>query len=788
MEFFTKDDQDKAHLANFLIGASVALLSACLSSLGVNLQALALKAQREINLVAESRHSLIFIEDAMVSPTSLAEGGGTVPGAASYSVLGNLDSRLGLYMDAEEDEFLFRESVSDGMVVTDGRDFAFMRSSPTPLPGQFEGNGMVVQGDTYESFSGGAINLMPPAVAGTTPVSGPDSIAGSSPCLTSDEMDSNEKLAISGISQMAYKPCKNSVMIPKETSILRENHVDAVDTTSADVSTARPSAITPVMLASPISRNKEMSIFEILVLLLQSKPSPGKRMLTTRERSHLWRSLYASTQWYLGFTLYLICQLFGSVVALGFISPVILAPLGSAGLIFNILFSSIFAGTRITRYDWAGTVLIVIGCAVVSTFGSSMPDSRQSIEDLIRLYSRPAFIAYFSVQLILVSCTFFLIKYLEFNLFSMRSLISRSSVSSLSALNGASQLTSVNAPSPQLYQHTQPTRNQSETLPENEIGSASRELVSSTSMPELKRFEPIFSAEITPELISSQRRVGWTDSPQMDSIPIHPSMAVSDSINDLDHFPTDTNVHQGDKSVSIFCGPSPRLSTNVNSGVTNSELLNSSTLDPVVSTHQDHFTPVGSISRRYGRSISHMSSDETRPLLNGSIHRRNTLRDSVSMRSVTIKVKRGQLTSLVGVLYAIVGGITASETLLLTKSGVELIVMSIFGSNNQFQGAFSFLLLALLALTIFLQLYSLNKALHYCLPVLVIPIFYTLFTCLSLANSMVYLDAFGVYSTINLICLILGIAVIVMGVCVLGKGQDDSDCDNVVDDEHGHHR
>ncbi|OAJ41034.1 hypothetical protein BDEG_24694 [Batrachochytrium dendrobatidis JEL423] len=298
-----------------------------------------------------------------------------------------------------------------------------------------------------------------------------------------------------------------------------------------------------------------------------------------------------------------------------------------------------------------------------------MPDSRQSIEDLIRLYSRPAFIAYFSVQLILVSCTFFLIKYLEFNLFSMRSLISRSSVSSLSALNGASQLTSVNVPSPQLYQHTQPTRNQSETLPENEIGSASRELVSSTSMPELKRFEPIFSAEITPELISSQRRVGWTDSPQMDSIPIHPSMTVSDSINDLDHFPTDTNVHQGDKSVSIFCGPSPRLSTNVNSGVTNSELLNSSTLDPVVSTHQDHFTPVGSISRRYGRSISHMSSDETRPLLNGSIHRRNTLRDSVSMRSVTIKVKRGQLTSLVGVLYAIVGGITASETLLLTKSG-----------------------------------------------------------------------------------------------------------------------
>ena len=59
---------------------------------------------------------------------------------------------------------------------------------------------------------------------------------------------------------------------------------------------------------------------------------------------HARKLLWFKTQWHLGFILYLLCQGFGSVFALGFISPVILAPLGSSGLIFNIIFSSVFSG------------------------------------------------------------------------------------------------------------------------------------------------------------------------------------------------------------------------------------------------------------------------------------------------------------------------------------------------------------------------------------------------------------------------------------------------------------
>lgn len=49
-------------LANFLIGASVSLLASCLSSLGVNLQASALKAKREANLVLEDTDDEVSID------------------------------------------------------------------------------------------------------------------------------------------------------------------------------------------------------------------------------------------------------------------------------------------------------------------------------------------------------------------------------------------------------------------------------------------------------------------------------------------------------------------------------------------------------------------------------------------------------------------------------------------------------------------------------------------------------------------------------------------------------
>lgn len=68
------------------------------------------------------------------------------------------------------------------------------------------------------------------------------------------------------------------------------------------------------------------------------------------------------------------------MVALGFIPPVVLAPLGAVGLIFNIFASYWLLGTIIKRSDWIGTFLIMIGCAFVSIFGVFVPDESKLIE------------------------------------------------------------------------------------------------------------------------------------------------------------------------------------------------------------------------------------------------------------------------------------------------------------------------------------------------------------------------------------------------------------------------
>lgn len=128
---------------------------------------------------------------------------------------------------------------------------------------------------------------------------------------------------------------------------------------------------------------------------------------------------------YIGFLLYIISQAFGSVIALSFISPMILAPLGSLSLIFNIIFSFTFTGTPITKYDIIGTILIVMGCTIVSIFGSNLPEPKQSIPKLIEQFSRPAFVAYSAVQSSIIILILFIIKYLEYYIVSLKDTISR---------------------------------------------------------------------------------------------------------------------------------------------------------------------------------------------------------------------------------------------------------------------------------------------------------------------------------------------------------------------------
>ena len=119
---------------------------------------------------------------------------------------------------------------------------------------------------------------------------------------------------------------------------------------------------------------------------------------------------------------------------------------------------------------------------------------------------------------------------------------------------------------------------------------------------------------------------------------------------------------------------------------------------------------------------------------------------------------------IIGILYAVLGGLAASETVLLTKAGVDILISSLIETNSPL----SLLLLVALISTVITQLYCLNKALEYALPLYVVPIFYTMYTCLAFVNTIVYLDSIEM-QPYEIVLLVFGILLIITGVWSLNK-------------------
>ena len=74
-----------------------------------------------------------------------------------------------------------------------------------------------------------------------------------------------------------------------------------------------------------------------------------------------------------------------------------------------------------------------------------------------------------------------------------------------------------------------------------------------------------------------------------------------------------------------------------------------------------------------------------------------------SARSMLDQAASDRFPSLIGILYCVLGGGAASETLLLTKTSVNLLITSIFESNNQFHSLVSLVLLGMIVVTVIVQ-------------------------------------------------------------------------------------
>lgn len=117
--------------------------------------------------------------------------------------------------------------------------------------------------------------------------------------------------------------------------------------------------------------------------------------------------------WVISFCAFLTANIIGSIFTIGYLPIVILAPIGALSLVFNALAAKLILGDPFNLKKVLGTCLIVLGTLLLGLFGVvSEPD--HDIDDLIRLYKKPGFIAYFSCLEFVIVTSALLTHYCEY--------------------------------------------------------------------------------------------------------------------------------------------------------------------------------------------------------------------------------------------------------------------------------------------------------------------------------------------------------------------------------------
>ncbi|ORZ14786.1 hypothetical protein BCR42DRAFT_417679 [Absidia repens] len=141
-------------------------------------------------------------------------------------------------------------------------------------------------------------------------------------------------------------------------------------------------------------------------------------------------------------------------------------------------------------------------------------------------------------------------------------------------------------------------------------------------------------------------------------------------------------------------------------------------------------------------------------------------------RPLFIGMSPKKMRRIVGLMFSLDGGLLASETLLLAKSGVKLFTLSVSSQVNQFTDNTSRFIILALVLSAVLQVYCLNTALKLYSSVVVVPVFYGTYTALGLVNTIIYLDEIGNYPGWAISLVFAGIGVLIYGVYLLSSKPD----------------
>ncbi|THV04956.1 hypothetical protein K435DRAFT_816805 [Dendrothele bispora CBS 962.96] len=153
------------------------------------------------------------------------------------------------------------------------------------------------------------------------------------------------------------------------------------------------------------------SFIQSLGLTIQRKSHVLNQNLPENQQ----RLEYKRPLWLLGFAIFISSNVVGSLVQIASLPVVILAPLGAVSLLWNAFFARLLLGDVFSAWMILGTLFIAGGAVLIAFFGI-VPEPTRSLEDLLALFRRPAFVVYFSLLGAVVIVCLVITHVIEFRL------------------------------------------------------------------------------------------------------------------------------------------------------------------------------------------------------------------------------------------------------------------------------------------------------------------------------------------------------------------------------------
>ncbi|KAK0546346.1 hypothetical protein OC861_005311 [Tilletia horrida] len=447
-------------------------------------------------------------------------------------------------------------------------------------------------------------------------------------------------------------------------------------------------------------------------------------------------------RWLLGFAIFMLGTV-STVLQIGALPIVILAPLGAVSLLYNAVLARFLLNTTFSKFMVAGTALIIIGAVLIALFGA-ITESPHSLDELLRLFSRPPFVACATMLAFVLFCVLFISHLAEWQL-QIRIFRINLGPDYWKRKSGSTKMKKKKSKHSMRRRWSAPTLAPLAEVNENASGIATPAIAIAD---EAARNAAGYVGPSPRRRQSGQRRdYGSTGSyltPNSARQGPGPNLSTTNSRAGTAPTPAAANGNDTKGSKNGGAGSSQMTPSS-----------STSSTDSLASSTSSHASSDGGNSAASAASSSSSAAAAATP----------------SLADLDPGIRRTK--TLLAVSYAGASGTLSGACLLLAKSGIELLVLSLTSRDNQFGRWQSWALVGVMLAAALLQLWYLNKALRFESPVLVMPLAFCFYNTASIALGLVYFDQLGALAWWNICLVVLGTIILLMGVWVVSLHSDE---------------